>query len=286
VEATDGDRLVTGAGGGREAARRMARAGLLAPRRVGAGLRRLPDFVIVGAQKAGTSSLYARLAAHPGVRPALRKEVHYFDRWPQPSLDWYRAHFPLDARHRAAWITGEASPSYLVHPAVPERMRGVLPDVRLVAILRDPAARAVSGYHHAVRFGFESRPIDVALDPRHADTVPVGEVACYDDPGSPVRRRGYLERGRYAEQLERWFRVFARDRVLVVESSELRDAAGVSRVHEFLGLADLSVAAPRDRNVGTYGPAPPSVLEELARYFAPYNEALFDLLGQRFGSWH
>ena len=80
---------------------------LVEPRRV------LPDFIVIGAHKCGTTSFFANLVQHPQVRPPITKEVHYFDRRPLPPEAWYRAHFPADSvmrRERA--VTGEASPSY------------------------------------------------------------------------------------------------------------------------------------------------------------------------------
>lgn len=257
----------------------------LAARRVDPRERALPDFVVIGAQKSGTSSLYGQLAAHPSVVPALRKEVHHFDRSPAP-IARYRAFFPrravLDevATRTGRAVTGEATPFYLFHPAVPERMHTAVPDVRLIAVLRDPVARAISGYHHAVRVGDERRPIEEALDPSAAETLPpVSDAAWYDAPRCPARLHGYLARGRYAEQLERWFAVFGRDRVLVLESDALRGGRVPPEVLALLGLPDAGAPAVADRNVGAYV-APVSGIEaRLAEYFRPYNARLFSLLG-------
>lgn len=257
----------------------------LAAARVDPRERALPDFVVIGAQKAGTSSLYGQLSAHPSVVPAVRKEVHHFDR-PPTGLDRYRAWFPrratLDrvARRTGRGITGEATPFYLCHPAVPVRMRAVLPDVRLIAVLRDPVARAISGYHHAVRVGDETRPIEVALDPSAGDELaPETDAAWYDAPGCPLRLHGYLARGRYAEQLARWFAVYPREQVLVIDSATLRDGRVPDAVADFLDLPRAAAAAVADRNVGTYA-TPASDLEAVLRdYFRPHDERLASLLG-------
>ena len=247
--------------------------------------RALPDFVVVGAQKAGTSSLYGQLAAHPSVIPALRKEVHFFDRPPAP-LARYRAWFPtIAARERLAartgrGITGEATPYYLCHPAVPQRLREAVPEARVIAVLRDPVARAVSGYHHAVRVGDERRPIEVALDPAAAeDLPPAAAVAWYDDPRCPLRLHGYLARGRYAEQLERWFAAFPREHLIVLDSDELRDGRIPDAVRTFLDLPPGDGAVVDDRNVGAYAPPDPGVEATLREYFRPHNARLVSLLG-------
>jgi hypothetical protein len=245
--------------------------------------------VVIGAQKAGTSSLYGQLAAHPSVVPALRKEVHHFDRAPTP-MRHYQAYFPrrvvLDAiaARTGRGLTGEATPFYLFHPSVPARLHAAVPDVRLIAVLRDPVARAISGYHHAVRVGDEHRPIDEALDPAAAEALPPAtDAAWFDAPGCPARLRGYLARGRYAEQLERWLDVFARERLLVLESGALRDGRIHPEVLAFLELPPAAAPAVPDRNVGTYPPAATAIEDTLRDYFRPHNARLAALLGVDWG---
>jgi hypothetical protein len=263
---------------------------LVATRRSSAAHRPLPDFVILGAQKAGTSSLYARLVSHPRVLHALRKEVHCFDAGAPTRPDRYRAYFPtsgerakVEQRCGAPALSGEATPYYLFHPTAPARAHSVVPDARLIAVLRNPVARAVSGYHHAVRFGHERRPIEVALDPDNEERLAnTADDGWFDERQSPARLRGYLARGRYAEQLERWWAQYPREQLLIVESAELRDGDAFAGVLEFLGLDEMPDApATPDRNVGSYAPPPLALVDRLAEYFAPHNERLFTLLDRR-----
>ena len=112
---------------------------------------RLPDFVIIGAQRCGTSSLYSYLIEHPQIAPATRKELHYFDLNYAAGDEWYRSQFPqfpdtpFDGR---LTVTGEASPYYLFHPMAAERCASVVPDAKLIVMVRDPVERAYSHYHH------------------------------------------------------------------------------------------------------------------------------------------
>jgi len=262
---------------------RLRRAGataLLATRIPTTRWRALPDFVIIGAQKAGTTSLYAGLVAHPDVRQAFRKEVHFFDTGHYPDLGWYRRHFPID---RARTLTGESSPYYLFHPAVPTRVAAVLPEVSLIAILRDPVARAVSQYHHARRWGFEDRPIEKAIDPSaQEELAPLDDTEWYDRADSPARERAYLARGRYAEQLERWYAEFDRDRVLVLASGDLDAGLAIPAAQRFLGLTTHQNPAVGRRNVGSYRPSDPGLARDLAEYFRPHNEHLARLVGRSF----
>src|SRR6478609_8226330 len=126
--------------------------------------RALPDFLLIGGQRCGSTSLYTTLCGHPQVLAGAHKEPHFFDNNHLRGEGFYRRLFPLRAHLRARHaITGEATTHYLSHPAVPERVAAMLPDVRLIAILRDPVERAYSHYQRAPRNGREPLSFEQAL---------------------------------------------------------------------------------------------------------------------------
>ena len=173
----------------------------------------LPTFLIVGAQKSGTTSLVHYLAAHPQVYARI-DEVHFFDRNYERGLDWYSSQF------EDAVVVGESSPEYMFRPEVPPRVAADLPGVKLVAILRDPVDRAYSHYWHNRTRGHEPLSFEAALD-AEADREP--------------DRYGYVARGRYHEQLER----FSAPVHIVVAERMWRDgAAAMAPLHEYLGLTE------------------------------------------------
>src|SRR3954452_14796840 len=154
--------------------RLRARAG----RGVGRG-RLLPDWLLIGAHKAGTTTLHAWLAKHPCVNPSTTKEGHYFDYSYYRGEDWYRSHFPTAAErdafereHGRPFLTGESSPTYPSHQWAPELIRRALPDVRLLLALRNPVDRAYSQFQMSVREGFEPLPFDQALEREAARLAP------------------------------------------------------------------------------------------------------------------
>ena len=107
----------------------------------------LPEFLIIGAQKSGTTSLYNYLTQHPMVGTAFEKEVRYFNNHFDKGLNWYKAHFPLRIRS-SQFMTGEGEPSYLPHPVAPQRVYELVPQVKLIVMLRNPVDRAFSHYQH------------------------------------------------------------------------------------------------------------------------------------------
>src|ERR1051326_669884 len=129
--------------------------------------RAMPDFLIIGTQRGGTTSLFRALLQHPNfMPPRLRKGVHYFDVAYDQGSRWYRGHFPRKAQiaEKSAALggpvlTGEASPYYMWHPAVPGRIAADLPGVTLIALLRDPVERAHSRHLHAIARGLDTQPV-------------------------------------------------------------------------------------------------------------------------------
>ena len=260
------------------------------------GLRMLPDFIVIGTQRGGTTSLYRYLAAHPGVAPTLvSKGVHYFDVRNDRSEAWYRGHFPPTAyrawRRRVArqpLITGEASPYYLFHPAVPERVAAMLPDVKLIAMLRDPVKRAFSHYHHEFEGGFETLPtFEEAIDAEPGRLEGEAE-RLLADPGYVSfahQHHSYLARGHYGEQLEAWFAHIPRERFLIFTSEEFyRDTATVyGTVQDFLGLPHHPLAEFKTYNAHSYAPMDPATNGRLRELFREPDRALCELLGRDLG---
>jgi hypothetical protein len=235
-------------------------------RRGTAGRRALPDFLVIGAQKAGTTSLFAYLGAHPDVVEPTMKELHFLDRdGAVGSLDDYRVAFPLERELRGGQggggssgraLTGEASPSYLLDRRVPHRIAAWLPapGPRCIAVLRDPAARAWSQYGMNRAKGVEPLSFADALraeeerlaawrDDPFADHLP---------PHDGWRWYSYAARGAYGEQLSHWCAVLGPARLLVVRSEELASAPAdvFGRVLRFLGLAPFTPPAWERRNPG------------------------------------
>jgi hypothetical protein len=142
--------------------------------------RAFPSIIIIGAQKSGTSSLFYYLGQHPQIIPSYKKEVHFFDGGLNPNVDnfnkgepWYRSHFPLKRNTINNQKAFEASPLYLFNPLSPQRIYELIPEVRLIAVLRNPVERAISHYFHEKWAGREPFPIMKALQSEEKRLSPV-----------------------------------------------------------------------------------------------------------------
>jgi hypothetical protein len=178
----------------------------------------LPNFLVIGAQRAGTTLLHQLLATHPEVYvPFQRKELHYFDRYFERGDRWYAGYFPDERDGRRYLAVGEVTPDYLAHPHAPGRIHATLPNCRLIAILRDPVARAFSWYQYSRRNGDERRPFERFLN--EDQTV--------------------VEYGLYHKHLSRYWQLVPRHPLQVLIYEDLiADPWGAARtLASFLGLS-------------------------------------------------
>jgi hypothetical protein len=270
---------------------RHARA--LAGRNPGRG-RLLPDYLIIGSTKCGTTSLHGWLNEHPFVAETT-KEIHFFNMNYDRGADWYRCHFPYETEreqfareHGRPYLIGEGTASYLAHYWTPQRVAKLVPDARLVVSLRDPADRAHSQYHYFRRRGSEpAETFEEALD-LEAERLAGHEEHEIAEPyfhSWQVYRWGYHRTSRYAEHLERWFEVFPREQFLFLSFDEIvaSPQRALDKVHTHVGLpahehTDLPVL-----NSGSYRPMAEETRERLNAYFAPHNRRLYELTGIDFG---
>lgn len=262
-------------------------------RLVSAPLRARPDFLVLGAVKAGTTSLHRYLCEHPAVLCAAMKEVHYFSlRYPLGER-WYRSQFPLRSRaaivrlRSGAWpAVGEATPAYLFDPRAPARVHAFDPQMRLIAILRDPVDRAYAHYQWERMTRDEARTFEDALAWEEEVLAPELE-RWFADPeyvsSLPLFGRSYVTRGRYVDQLERWLALFPREQLLVLTTEELKaDPAGtMAQVARFLGIPEWIAAEYPHENVSRYPPMAPETRERLTAAFEPDNRRLEELLGRQ-----
>jgi len=213
-----------------------------------ARFRRLPDFLIPGAPKCGTSSVYDLVALHPDVRRSWRKEPTNFVHHGK-SVPHTRMNHPLRA---GRFLCGDASVEYFFHPDAAHSAARVVPKAKLIFVLRDPVARAWSDYRMFVKSGHEGESFPVVIERAirwlsDPETLPLcDEVSrrAYN----PVR---YVRSGQYEDNIARWLQHFSRDQMLIVFAEDYFTQPGnvAERIYNFLGLPDFSpVAFPHARN--------------------------------------
>ncbi|MGC9502458.1 tetratricopeptide repeat protein [Baaleninema sp.] len=234
-----------------------------------------PDFIVIGAQKCGTTSLYYYLNEHPNLFLSLNKEIHFWSINYDKGLDWYLAHFP-PVPESEYLLTGEASPTYLDFPEAAERLAREFPKMKLIVLLRNPADRAISHYYHWVRLGKEERSLTTAIEQQ------LQEISSLKNPFG-LRDR-YIIRGLYVEFLKHWFKFFPREQFLVLESERFdREPSTIlQQTHQFLGVAPVPLQEYQRYNTSTYQSTHEDVRALLTEFYRPYNEELQTLLEMTF----
>lgn len=272
--------------------RKILRGSVRGYGRATVALRPLPDFLVIGAQKAGTTALYAYLRWHPEITGPSFKEVSFFDRHYARGPAWYRAHLPARPRQWPARLrhgrwpsVGEASPSYLFHPFAPERVASLMPQARLIAVLRNPVDRAFSHYQHEVALGREPLTFEDALDAEEERMRGELERMAADPSyfSHAWWNHTYVSRGRYAEQLERWYASFPRQQVLVLLSEELSQEPDetYARALDFLGVRPHRLSSFPRIFSREYEEMASSTRARLETELAEPNRALAELLGRK-----
>jgi len=227
-----------------------------------------PDFLGIGTQKGGTTSLYLVLKQHPEVFLPDNKELHYFTKYYCNGREWYANHFKQAS---PGLLRGEITPYYLFHEATPERIFRLRRDMRLIALLRDPVERSLSQYFHSRRLGLEPLEIEDAFNievDRLSGSLPIIKSSC--GTHFSHQEHSYLARSRYDEQLTRYFKLFKRKNILVLRSEDLfyKQHQTLRHISSFLRIGNFpdSVNVPRaNSGEGESASAPSNVRARLAK---------------------
>jgi len=254
----------------------------------------LPNFIIIGVQRGGTTSLYKYITKHPKIIPALRKEIHFFDIKYSKGISWYQSQFMQNyiycvLRKKKKFrdsISGEASPYYIYHPQVPKRISKIIPNIKLIILLRDPVERAISHYHHERKLGVEHLSFEDAIKEEQKRLEAESKKILEDENYYSFNHQhfSYLDRGIYIKQLVRWEKFFPNEQILILSSEEFYSEPKkiCKRVFDFLNLENYSLDKIKTYNKGKYRPINENTRKSLIEYFKPYNEKLYDFLKRDF----
>lgn len=271
--------------------KRAVRSVYLAAGRRSARFRVAPDFILIGGQRCGTTSLFMALKQHPQfVRPALHKGVNYFDVNYHRGADWYAGHFPLAAFARRGPQGGsermafEASGYYMFHPLALERIARDLPNIKLVAMLRDPVERAYSAWKHEYERGFEGEDFVTALSLE--DKRLSGEVErMRADPmyqSYAHRHHAYRRRGEYHSLLATVLSRVASSQLHVMYSEDFFSdpVEEFRRLNDFLGADEFELTKFERHNARPSKSMPNSARQALTEHFSQHRQALEALVGR------
>jgi len=274
---------------------RGSRRGSIIIRNITSFMRILPRFIIIGVGRGGTTSLYNYLTAHPSVMPSLWKEIGFFDQNFHKGINWYKSHFPLnltkyhiEKKFRKDFTTGEATPVYIYHPDVSLRIKKIIPNVKLIVLLRNPVDRAYSQFHNAIEHDREKRSFEEAVDEQIKEREKIEEENLLNNSKNYRKiyhSKAYLSTGIYIDQIKPWFEIFSKNQILVIKSEDMYadPLSIVNKTLEFLDLPKWDLREFKKYNFHGYEEEMQTeTRKRLIEFFKPHNEKLYDYLGRNF----
>jgi hypothetical protein len=243
----------------------------------------VPNFIVVGVGKGGSSSLYRWIVQHPLILSALDKEVHFFQTAQyQFGQEWYQNQFPIVPQD-SSFITGEATPWYYASFDVARKIKEYNPNIKLIIALRNPCDRAVSHYKLNCQLGRESRRLEVVISSERKYLNPLHNIY-FPHENYWQYEHGHLLFGLYAYFLESWLNYFAREQLLIVKSEDLfqKPEPTLNRIFQFLGLPEYRLPEYVNYNPGRYASVDDRIYKRLSDFYRPHNQRLEEMLGMKF----
>lgn len=247
-----------------------------------------PDFLIIGAQKCGTTSLFYYLSQHPDLSLPEIKELQFFTFEYSKGWTWYENQFPRQSIFEKK-ITGEATPYYLFHPLVPKRVAQHLSKVKLIVMLRDPVERAYSHYYHEIRHH--------AVNTENASYALLQEDHLISDEEKALisgqiersyshQHHSFLSRGLYAKQIERWLQYFPLSQMLFIKSEDFFNHPEIElvNVYQFLNIKKVLPKDLKAQNTNLYPGLTSEMRTKISSFFDEDRKHLIRILGDKF-SW-
>jgi hypothetical protein len=249
-------------------------------------VNRKPNFLIIGAQKAGTSSLFYYLSQHPDIDLPSEKELHFFDIQYENGIEWYSTLFPKK-KFLSRKITGEASPFYLFHPLAAERIHAHYPSIKLIVLLRNPIDRAYSHFQMERSRGFEPEPNFIRAVELYNERVADEENQIkygIINSGNNFRNYSYIRRGLYGKQIALWLKYFSSRQLCFIKSEDFFSNVNLNLeyIQNFLGVSYVPPADIRPINSNKYHKLTDSDRLKLERYFREDGKLLRQLIGDQF----
>jgi hypothetical protein len=242
-----------------------------------------PDFLVIGAQKAGTTSLTSMLRQHPNIAGSTRKEVHFFDHddwFAKRNWSSYHSYFPLPLKVKKNTLLFESTPNYLYHPKVAERIFHYNPKIKLVILLRNPSLRALSGWtmYHDEYLNSDKYP---SITESFEECIN-REIAAIQNSTDALDTFGIVGRGLYLNQIRKYLKFFNRNQLHVLSLEELVTNFN----HHIAGLFDFLEVPHEDltlvhqnKKVSSNTSSYQNELVTLKEFYQPYNEDLWEFLG-------
>ena len=254
-------------------------------RYISSPFRMLPDFIIIGAVRCGTTSLYYNICEHPKILSASYDEIGFFDVNYDLGINWYRSMFPIKSRDISSekYLTGEDTPFYFWNETTAKKIKKDLPNVKLITILRNPVDRAYSNYNLGVRGGTENLSFEEAID-IEINALEKIEITRGNLVNLCTNPRSYIIKSLYYEQMKIWTENISKDNLFVTNTEMMLEKPEnvLENIFKFLQISPYKIKNPQKRKNVQYLDMSNKTRKKLIEFFKPHNQQLYKLIGHEF----
>ena len=254
-------------------------------------MRILPDFLIIGAKRCGTTSLYYHLPEHPCIAKSHHDSMGFFNDNFHLGLNWYRSFFPTNFYKKSLkskfqkLLAFDVTTGYIEKEFTADNIYQTKPDMKIISILRNPVDRAYSQYHLDVREKVETRSFEQAIT-EEIDELKRKDLASHNNADRRFLsgKSNYLKKGLYALQLKYWFKIFPRENLLILSTEEFESnqQAVYNKIFKFLDISSFEVKDTKKMRKANYVKMNNKTRQTLLEFFRPQNEELFQMINIRF----
>ena len=253
-------------------------------------IRVIPDFLVIGAKRCGTTSLYQHLPEHPCISKSPYDNMGFFNDNFHLGVNWYKSFFPTTfTRNKIKskfgdFLAFDVTTKYMEEESTANNVYQTKPNMKIIIILRNPVDRAYSQYHLSVRQAAERRSFEDVVEENMNRLNKESHEHHEIKPRFSAKEDNYLKKGLYALQLRYWLKIFPRENILVVSTEEFESNQQIiyNKIFEFLNISKFEVKNTKKMEKGNYQPMKSETRNLLLDYFRPHNHELFELINMEF----
>ena len=255
-------------------------------------IRVIPDFLVIGAKRCGTTSLYQHLSEHPCISRSPRDNIGFFNENYHLGINWYKSLFPtvfykkkMESKNKQC-LFFDVTSTYMEEELTAKNVYEVNPNQKIIVILRNPVDRAYSHYHVNVKEKSEKRSFEDAI---FEEMNRIKSERIIQNKNKNLRvftpnNIHYLKKGFYALQLKSWFKIFPREQILVLSTEEFQEDQNLiyKKIFDFLNIPNMKIKSTEKMEKGNYIPMKHDTRNLLLDYFRQCNHELFELINSEF----
>lgn len=251
-------------------------------------IRVLPDFLIIGAKRCGTTSLFTYLPEHPSIIESHHDNMGFFNDNYHLGVNWYKSFFTTIStkkrieKEQGKCLSFDVTTRYIEQKSTAENIKKIKPDMKIIVILRNPIDRAYS------QFNLSKKELTQSLDFESEVFREITELEKKMENNNELEfnkeKQHYIQRGLYAKQLKSWFEIFPRDNILILSTEDFKNDNNMtySKIFDFLDIPEHSINKKEMIGKGEYEPMKETARKMLIEFYKKHNEDLFKLIGKKF----